>query len=336
MARRVTQTAGFCLRRLRYQPSIPQRSCAIAVQNFSTTSRKNATTATAPKPAGVQVPVDFAPTTKPPSARPTETRKSQMIRTYTSMLRTTPLILFFQHSNITAEEWAAVKRELKKALEAVPATTSLPGSAPVNISPHVKLEVVRTNMLNVALKIVEFHDPEAAAAKSTTARTSRGPIVHDLSEAAYEAINRDVPEDSAYAQIQPLMVGPLATLTIPAVSPAHLAAALTVLAPVPGKFPAPRKKKNPGFHDPTCQNGLAKLLLVGGRIEGQIFDQSGVNWVGGIEGGLDGLRAQLVHVLQSAGLGLSTALEGHSKSLWLTLESRKTQLEEESGEKKTE
>ena len=256
-----------------------------------------------------------------------------MIRTYTSLLRSTPLILFFQHSNLTAVEWAAIRRELKKVVEAVP----LPATQPMDISSRVKLEVVRTNMLNVALKIVEFYNPEAAAASAATPRTSRGPIIHDLSDAAYEATrDMEVPADSAYAQIQPLMVGPLAALVIPAVSPQHLAAALSVLSPVPGKFPAPKKSKSPGFHDPICQNGLSKLLLVGGRIEGKIFDQAGVNWVGGIEGGLDGLRAQLVHVLQSAGLGLTTALEGGSKSLWLTLEGRKTQLEEQSGEKKTE
>jgi ribosomal protein L10 len=259
-----------------------------------------------------------------------------MIRTYTSLLRSTPLILFFQHSNLTAVEWAAVRRELKAALEAVSLPPIAGGAAgqSVDITSRVKIEVIRTNMMNVALKIVEFFDPVAAASASTTTRTSRGPVVHDLSKAAYES-TRDapVPTDSAYAQIEPLMVGPLAALTIPAVSPQHLAAALSILAPVPGKFPAPKKSKVPGYHDPICQNGLAKLLLVGGRVEGKIFDQVGVNWVGGIGGGLDGLRAQLVHVLQSAGLGLTSALEGGSKSLWLTLESRKSQMEEESGEK---
>lgn len=257
-----------------------------------------------------------------------------MIRTYTSLLRSTPLILFFQHSNLTAVEWAAVRRELKKVLEAVPPSAALGG---LDITSRVKMEVIRTNMMNVALKIVEFYNPEAAAASASTRRTSRGPVIHDLSEAAYRSTqDLEIPADSAYAQIEPLMVGPLAALIIPAVSPQHLAAALSVLSPVPGKFPAPKKSKAPGFHDPICQNGLSKLLLVGGRVEGQIFDHAGVNWVGGIEGGLDGLRAQLVHVLQSAGLGLTSALEGGSKSLWLTLESRKSQMEEESGEKKSE
>lgn len=185
-------------------------------------------------------------------------------------------------------------------------------------------------MLDVALKIVEFYNPEVAAAASTTAKSTRGPLVHDLSEAAYQAVkDTKIPEDSAYAQIQPLLVGPISALVMPAVSPAHVAAALSILAPVPGKIPAPTRRKNPGYHDPTCQSGLAKLLLVGGRIEGKVFDQAGVNWVGGIEGGMDGLRAQLVGILQGAGLGITTTLEGGSKNLWLALEGRKGQLEGE-------
>lgn len=246
------------------------------------------------------------------------------------MLRTTPLILFFQHSNLTAVEWAAVRRELKKAVAAVPPMNAGPDGQPVDISANVQIQVLRTNMLNVALKIVEFYNPEAAAAMGSTARTAKGPIVHDLSEAAYQAIHSvEAPPESAYAQIEPLLVGPMAALVVPAVSPTYLAAALSILSPVPGSFPAPTRKKNPGFHDPTCQNGLAKLTLVGGRIEGKVFDQAGVNWVGGIPGGLDGLRAQLVHVLQSAGLGITTTLEGGSKNLWLALEGRKEQLKEE-------
>ncbi|KAH7160094.1 hypothetical protein B0J13DRAFT_540381 [Dactylonectria estremocensis] len=265
----------------------------------------------------------------PPSARPVETRKSQMIRTYTSLLRTTPLILFFQHSNLTAIEWAAVRRELKKALMEVPPPNAAPGVKPLDITPLVQLQVLRTNMLSVAMKLVEFYDPEVAAASANTPRTRRGPIVHDLSETAYEAVkNAKVPADSAFAQIEPLLVGPLAALVLPAVSPAHVAAALSVLAPVPGQFPAPTRKKSPGFHDPICQNGLAKLLLVGGRVEQKIFDKAGVNWVGGIQGGMDGLRAQLVGMLQGAGLGITHALESGGKSLWLALEGRKTQLEE--------
>ncbi|KAF7562060.1 hypothetical protein G7046_g2079 [Stylonectria norvegica] len=326
MAPRLPRVVTPCLRQLRSEAGISRTSWALAVRTLSTTSERSATVFS----SALQPPADYVPPTKPPSARPIETRKSQLIRTYTSMLRTTPLILFFQHSNITAVEWAAIRRELKKALASVPLPSAAPGAEPVDITPLVQLQVLRTNMLDVALRIVEFYKPEVAAASKMTTRTSRGPVIHDLSAAAYEAIkDLEAPTDSSYAQIQPLLVGPLAGLVLPAVSPAHVAAALSILSPVPKVFPAPTRKKNPGYHDPICQNGLAKLLLVGGRIEGKIFDQAGVNWVGGIGGGIDGLRAQLVGMLQGAGLGITNSLDSGRMSLWLALESRKIQLEDE-------
>ncbi|KAI9158832.1 hypothetical protein HJFPF1_06831 [Paramyrothecium foliicola] len=324
MSRRITRAAGQCLQKLSRDQVTTQQAWILPARCYATVAGSKSSV------SGFRLPVEHAPASKPPSARPVETRKSQLIRTYTSLLRSTPLILFFQHSNLTAIEWAAVRRELKKALEAVPATSSPSGPGNGDLATHVQMQVLRTNMFKVALRITEFHNPEAAAALADTARTTHGPLVHDLSEAAYEATrNKDVPQDSAFAQMEPLLIGPMAALVLPALSTAHLAAALSILSPVPGKFPAPTRRKNPGYHDPTCQEGLAKLLLVGGRIEGKIFDQAGVSWVGGIEGGLDGLRAQLVALLQGAGLGVTNALEGGSRSLWLALEGRKAQLEEE-------
>lgn len=252
-----------------------------------------------------------------------------MIRMYTSLLRSSPVIVLFQHSSLTAAEWTAVRRELKKALATVQASSLAPGVDALDLSTRIQLQALRTNIFDVALKIVEFHSPESSAALASTPRTARGPLVHDLSQAAYDAVRRtSIPPESIYAQIEPLMVGPLAALVFPIVSPAHLAAALSVLAPMPGSFPAPARKKNPGYHEATCQNGLAKLALVGGRIEGKVFDQSGINWFGGIRGGLDGLRSQLVGVLQGAGLGLTTALEGGGRNIWLAMEGRKSQLED--------
>ncbi|RDA87440.1 hypothetical protein CP532_2829 [Ophiocordyceps camponoti-leonardi (nom. inval.)] len=187
---------------------------------------------------------------------------------------------------MTADEWAAVRRELKRAV------TAVESAGQTDLGKMVQLQVIRTNMFNVALKIIEFFTPEAAAAGS--APHIGEALTHDLSEAAYRAMREaKPPPTSSYAQIEPLMVGPLAALALPVISPAYLAAALSVLAPVPGKFPAPTRRKCPGYHDPVCQNGLAKLVLVGGRIEGKVFDQAGVGWVAGIEGGLDGLRSHL-------------------------------------------
>ncbi|CAN8101765.1 unnamed protein product [Discula destructiva] len=282
--------------------------------------------------AAFRLPDNYVPPTKPPSARPVETRKSQLLRSYTSLLRSTPLMLIFQQNNASSMEWAAMRRELKFALEAVAPKSQDPdapaAAAPDPIAPYIQLQVVRTSMFRQALKVLEFWDPAAANTPGT-----KNEYTHDLSMAAYQAVKaaeaKPILTDSMYAQLAPLLVGPLALLTFPAVSPAHLAAALSILAPSPPAFPAPTRRKNPGYHDAITQGGLQKLMLIGGRIEGKAFDMDGVRWVGGIEGGLDGLRAQLVGMLQGAGLGLTSALEGAGKSLWVTLESRRVMLKDE-------
>ncbi|KAI1485582.1 hypothetical protein F5X96DRAFT_659383 [Biscogniauxia mediterranea] len=282
--------------------------------------------------AGLKLPDDYVPPTQPPSAKKPDQRKAQLLRSYTSMLRSTPLILFFQHNSINAVEFAAIRRELRTALAALPAPTPGPsGKVPIDISPNVEIQVLRTRIFDVAFRVVEFFDPKAHTDKPNA-------YTHDLSVAAYKAHKgATVDENSAYGQIRGLFTGPVAAVTIPMVSPAHLEAVLKVLAPSPPAFPPPPRKKNPGYYEPTAQSGLQKLLLIGGRIEGRVFDPNGVMWVGSIQGGLDGLRAQLVGMLQNAGLGLTSALEGNSKGLWLALESRRTQMEEEAnGGKKAE
>ncbi|KAK4200360.1 hypothetical protein QBC40DRAFT_200690 [Triangularia verruculosa] len=290
---------------------------------------------------GLRLPDDYVPPTKPPTARPSETRKAQLLRTYTSLLRSTPLVLLFQHNNLTAEEWVAVRRELKAAITAVPTT----GDESAALASKAQLHVLRTSIFNVALKLVEFYDPskvEPTSAPTVTGKRVKVVYNHDLSRAAWKAVREvtmgetPIPETSTYAQLSPLLVGPVAAFTLPAVSPQHLAAALSVLSPSPPGFPAPTRKKNPGYYEPITQSGLQKLLLIGARIEDKAFDMDGVKWVGGIENGLEGLRAQLVHMLQSAGMGLTSTLEGAGKALWLTMESRRSVLEEEQNGGKTE
>lgn len=301
----------------------------------STSSSRHYATAAGPLNSfgSLKLPDNYIPPTQPPSARRPETRKSQLLRAYTALLRSMPLILFLQHNNLTAVEWAAVRRELRAALAQVEEPAPEEGvEAPINIASAIELQVVRTRIFDVALKITEFFDPEAAAAKQGNRKSNA--YTHDLSMTAYETIkaaNIDDPS-TAYAQIRPLLVGPVAAVTFPAASPAHLAAVLRVLAPnAAAGFPPPPRRKTPGYYEPAVQSALQKLILVGGRVEGRVFDNDAVRWVGGIKGGLGGLRAQLVATLQGAGLGLSAALEGGAKGLWFALEGRRTQLEEEAG-----
>jgi ribosomal protein L10 len=150
-------------------------------------------------------------------------------------------------------------------------------------------------------------------------------LTHTLSKAAHEAI---ADTRTAHA-LAPLLSGPLVALTFPDVSPQHLKAALSILSPSAPQFPAPTRRANPGWHDPAVQSGLQKLLLLGARVEGKVFDVEGTKWVGSIEGGLDGLRAQLVNMLQAIGAGVTNTLESAGKSLYFTLEGRRTMLEDE-------
>jgi large subunit ribosomal protein L10 len=282
--------------------------------------------------AAFRLPDDYVPPTQPPSARPPDTRKSQLIRTYTSLLRSTPAILFFQHNNLTAVEWAAIRRELRAALEEVSSTTMVGDTKSLaDINSQIQFQVLRTRMFLVAMKIVDLFNAESAATLATTPRLpNKEPLAHDLSSVAYDTLkNAKVPDDSLFAQIEPLLVGPLAALVLPELSPAHLEAALRVLSPSSPHLTAPSRKKRPGYHDALCQNALAKLLLVGARIDGRVFDPTGIADVARIEGDLTFLRARLVNVLHGAGLGLTTTLEGASKSLWVTMESRRISMEEE-------
>ena len=250
-------------------------------------------------------------------------------------------MLLFQHNNLTGPEWSALRRELSLAVRKVSEDQKALGIEwPEQFSDNIRIQVIRTRIFDLALRVTEFYDPSAVTAESTAAvvrgRGKAGAVYnHDVSDAAAAAVKQaeadglTESEDYSYAQLKPLLMGPLVLLTFPDVSPAHLAAALSILAPSPPKFPAPSRKKNPGFYDPLVQSALPKLLLIGGRVEGKAFDSDGLKWVGSVEGGRAGLQAQLVHMLQSAGLGLTAALEGASKSLWLTMESRKIQLEDE-------
>ncbi|KAH8598821.1 hypothetical protein B0O99DRAFT_537948 [Bisporella sp. PMI_857] len=281
------------------------------------------------------------PSTQPPSYKPAEFRKTQLLRSYASLLKSTPLMLIFQHNNLKANEWAAVRRELSLALHKVDAANSAARIGRAGVADGVKLQITQTGIFAAALKIVEFYKPheqkqkkvqkekkilqneKVPAADPATPSSVTEPYTHALSKAAHDAVK------SKRHVLQPLLSGPIAVLTFPDVSPAHLKAALSILSPSPPQYPAPTRRANPGWHDPAVQTGIQKLLLLAARVEGQVFDVDGTKWVGGIEGGLQGLQSQLVYMLQSLGGALTSTLEGAAKSLYLTVEGRRTMLEDE-------
>ncbi len=128
------------------------------------------------------LPADYVPPTQPPSAKKPEFRKSQLLRAYTSLLRSTPLLLIFQHNNLTSVEWMAVRRELRAALDKVPAQGA--ETAPVDIAANIRMNVTQSRIFGVALKIVEFFD----RASVDVARGKKRVYDHDLSEAAFKSM----------------------------------------------------------------------------------------------------------------------------------------------------
>ncbi|KAF2722852.1 hypothetical protein K431DRAFT_283677 [Polychaeton citri CBS 116435] len=293
-------------------------------------------------------PITRYPSTQPPSHKRPEFRKTQLHRQYQSLLRSTPLFLIFQHNNVKATEWSGMRRELAEALHKV--DEEIGGDV---IGKDIKLNVVQTGIFASALRVTEFWDPNfshaeagredrtvhptdprtasSAAVEATTPSSDDVAFTHGLSRQAWEASKKNRQLNTG---LEPLLSGPLALLTFPAVSPQHVKAALTILAPQAPNFPAPKRKVNPGYYEPAVQHGLQKLMLLGARVEGKVFDMEGTRWIGGIPGGLDGLRGQLVAMLSSVGAGVTNTLEAASRSLYLTMEGRKGMLEEqEKGEK---
>jgi large subunit ribosomal protein L10 len=284
-------------------------------------------------------PVLRYPPTQPPSHKPPEVRKTQLHRQYQSLLRSSPLILIFQHNNVKAVELMSIRRELAVALGKVDAERAKNGQD--TLADEVKLQIIQTNIFASALRVVEFFNPESDMLEHAqhpsdprTPTSARIPqtsndaederFTHGLSRRAHEiANNRKLKLD-----LEPLLSGPLAVVAFPSVTPQYLKAVLSVLSPSKGDFPAPTRRANPDYYEPAVQQGLQKLMLLGARVEGKVFDVDGTKWVGGIDGGLDGLRAQLVHMLQGVGGSLTNAIEGASKSLYFTMEGRRMDMEE--------
>jgi large subunit ribosomal protein L10 len=249
------------------------------------------------------------------------------------------LILIFQHNNVKAVEWMSIRRELAIALRKLDATREQTGQE--TLAEEIKMQVIQTNIFASALKVVEFFNPgestldhaqhptdprtnTSAQIPQTSSAAEDERFAHGLSKRAHEIANNR----KLKLELEPLLSGPLAVVAFPDVSPQYLKAVLSILAPSKGTFPAPTRKANPDYYEPAVQAGLQKLMLLGARVEGKVFDVDGTKWVGGIDGGLDGLRAQLVHMLQGVGGSLTSALEGASKSLYFTVEGRRMDMEE--------
>jgi large subunit ribosomal protein L10 len=286
--------------------------------------------ATTPAPSidqmtNVTRPILRHPSTQPPSYKPPEFRKSQLHRQYQSVLRSSPLMLLFQHNNIKAVEWTGIRRELANALKKADEELARNGDE-TYIGQSSKIQIVQTGIFASALKIVEFWEPkyldgpavndptnpsvDSSKPSHNTKPTNSDPsLTHGLSKNAYFSAKNAKLQHG----LEPLLSGPMAILTLPSVSPAHVKAAMSILAPSK-QIPAPKRRITPSYYDAPVQTGLGKLMFLGARVEGKVFDMEGAKWVGSIEGGL-------TNTLESAG-----------KSLYLTVEGRRGMLEDEQKE----
>ncbi|KAI0999150.1 hypothetical protein K3495_g9044 [Podosphaera aphanis] len=270
------------------------------------------------------------PATQPPSHKPPEFRKSQLLRQYASLLRASPLLLLFQHNNLTALEWLALRRELTVALRTVDAALDAAPAARHDLAEYIKIHTVQAGIFGAALRVVEYFQPDLPAAvgpspSAASQRPSEERFTHTLSTAAHEAA---VQHRSTH-ELTPLLSGPLCVLAFPVVSPQHLRQAISILCPCAPDFPPPKKKASPGWHDPAVQSAIQKLILLGARIERKVFDVDGTKSVGLIEGGLDGLQGQLVALLQGLGAQLTSTLESPARSLYFAMEGRRGMMEDQ-------
>lgn len=189
---------------------------------------------------------------------------------------------------------------------------------------------MKPTILEPALRVAEYYTPSPPPLDSADYGLENEKddpnLTHALSVAAYRAALEHKDEHP----LTPLLSGSLALLTFPSVSPQYLKTALSILSPTPGAssaFPAPSRKATPSYHEQPVQDGLKKLILLGARVDGQVFDLEGTRWIGGIDGGIDGLRAQLVSLLQHAGASLTQTLSMAGQNLWFTMEGRRRDME---------
>lgn len=267
---------------------------------------------------------------QPPTHRRPELRKTQLHRSYQSLIRSSPVILIFQHNNLKVQEWIAIRRELAVALHE--ADKSL-GETSENIAEFIRIQVIQTALFNAALRVVEFYrpphlaTPSSPSGPSASATHAESLLDHGLSRKAW----RTAKFSKRTHGLEPLLSGPLALVTFPSVSPEHMAAVLSRLSPSKA-FPAPKRRVAPAYSEPAVQAGVAKLMLLGARIDGRVLDDAAARDVAGISGGLDGLRASLVGMLTAAGgMGVARALETHGQSLYFALDGRRGMLEDEAG-----
>ncbi|KAI5819632.1 hypothetical protein BZA77DRAFT_275366 [Pyronema omphalodes] len=217
--------------------------------------------------------------TQPPSHRAADSRKTQLHRTYLSLLRSTPLMLVFQHNNLKAVEWSALRREITAALAKL-----TPAGEHDAIAQHTKINVIRGGVFSAAMGVAEIYDKQ-------------GGKEHGTSKEAYKLTNKKRQKHP----LSPLLDGPVGIVTFPVMSPPHIKTVVDIM------FPEGRSVKG---LDPLALSAIQKLILLAARVDGhaasgsigtgRVVDGKMVRWVSALPG-FEALRGQVVAMLQSVG-----------------------------------
>ncbi|KAF8437412.1 hypothetical protein BGX38DRAFT_1145167 [Terfezia claveryi] len=288
----------------------PLQSSTYATVSPQILKHKIARTLAAAAPAAGSTREHIHSPTQPPSFKSATSTKTLLTRLYLSLLRSSPLTILFQPNSMRATEWMAIRRELAAVLAKVDA--GLPEGE--KLGRFIGIMSVDTGLLGVTMRIA---DRAAPGGKLWTHGTSP------------EAAKRGKKLKNSY-KLAPLLVGPLAVLTFPRLSPPHISAAMDML------FPVRRGPAKKGF-DPAAASGLQKCILLGARVQerpvgtGKALNDEGIRWLSGLKT-VDEMRGEIVSLLQTVGGGeLVRVLESVAISLGRTVEGRRRILEEEAG-----
>jgi large subunit ribosomal protein L10 len=225
-------------------------------------------------------------------------------------------MLFFQHNNVRAAEWIAIRRELLFNLERIDDGKS-------DFPEITRITVLRPALFAVALRVAEGWDPKNKVGGLAGTSPKVYKATQDLKD---------------MHPLSPILTGPVAALSFPGVETKYLKVALEVLFPT--KYP----KKG---MDPLAVTGVQKFVLLAGRVDGHVY--GGRNGEGRVLDGelvrylarqpdVESLRGQLMAMLRGAGgADLVMNLSNVGVGLARTVDARRKMLSGElnaDGEKK--
>jgi large subunit ribosomal protein L10 len=211
-------------------------------------------------------------------------------------------MLVFQHNNVRAVEWTALRREVAIALNKLS-----PGADLDPVAQGIKITMLQGAIFSAAMRVAEYYDP------------SNGSL-HGTSKEAYELTKKRKKHP-----IAPIITGPVGIVTFPVASPEYLKTVMAVMFPESGR--AARGM------DPLAASGLQKLVLLTARVDGhvaagkvgagQVMEVGKVKWLSTLPE-LEGLRGQLVAIFQRIGGGdLARSLEAIPTGVVRTLDAHR-------------